>query len=260
MKSRLIGMGLMVVLMAAGSAWAASVSITVSGACDNYYSAAVYGPGGTMVTGSDIGTPNQDAQQWRTTQQATFSGSSDMAYVFAVVGHNYYADLADYGTSSNPAAFLGEIKDSSGRSVVTAPNTSWYVWYAGGVDLTDGSGNPITPPVDNQGRTWQNPAYNMATAILSGETVSRWHVATQLSDPLAPNGIGPWGFHDGISADAKWIWGDNAGWTYGSGGQVDTPVYMRTMFAVPEPITMIGAFMGISSLGMYIRKRTKVTA
>lgn len=30
--------------------------------------------------------------------------------------------------------------------------------------------------------------------------------------------------------------------------------------SVPEPLTMIGAFLGISSLGAYIRKRTKATA
>lgn len=34
----------------------------------------------------------------------------------------------------------------------------------------------------------------------------------------------------------------------------------RSSAPVPEPITMIGAFMGISGLGMYVRKRTKVTA
>jgi hypothetical protein len=52
-------------------------------------------------------------------------------------------------------------------------------------------------------------------------------------DAYASNGDGPWGFRNGISADAKWIW-TNDGMDLYTARYFSTPV-----INIPEPITII---------------------
>lgn len=81
----------------------------------------------------------------------------------------------------------------------------------------------------------------------------------------------PWGieslaFNGMLDATGNW-WGDPTGPTHsgnpgGTGDAVSDYVDYGNFLAapIPEPVTMLGVFLGVSGIGAYLRKRTKAAA
>jgi protein with PEP-CTERM/exosortase system signal len=75
--------------------------------------------------------------------------------------------------------------------------------------------------------------------------------SSNISD-FGANGVGPWGYHPAISADADWIW-------YGQGGLTNdsyfsTEISAQSAAAVPDGGTTLG-LLGLSLLGLVTLRR-----
>jgi hypothetical protein len=221
---------MLLILAGAGVASAgtseAILSVSVS-TTDNYYNLYVADGGPTKTLVAE-GFPGN----WQTANVVT--GLSLPVKVITVDAWN--DDVSMPPGSNNPAAFLATFTTDQG--VIRTGDAGWKVFVVN-------TANPV--PTD-----WQLSTYNTSSN-------TNWVPATS----IAKYGTDIWG--NGVSGfsdyDAYWIWSTNNGRT-NVGNAVDQHVLLRLDISgvgstpVPEPLTMVSAFLAIAGLGGYIRRRT----
>lgn len=192
---------------------------------------------GSFETGDYTGNP--DFQ--------TLGNGSSAIDGWTVIGSvdwiNHYWQPAD---GSRSVDLDGNFPGGVAQTFDTTPGQTYHVSFAL-------SGNPDGPPT-----------VKVAVAT-AGTVINKEFQFTVSPDQTKQNMMWqPYGFNftagEGRTTTISFMGGTENPGCYGAAlDNVSVTPTLNSM-PVPEPITMIGAFMGLSGLGLYVRKRTKVAA
>jgi len=290
MNVRRIVISAAAIVLLAVQASAVSVKVVTWSTNDNYYQLYVDGVlkidrGGTNPNEEGELTQGQD---WGTPLQLDIDTELGMIHQIAVRGIDAHVNtpgLVDH------AGFLFQVDAGSGnvfaetgtRYILTGDANTWLMYYGdqtymdadtgqGAIARRDSAINRsrwIGPP-DDEGEAWDivdgdgggtgdgNGLYGDLDWTQLGYDDSGWDPSPP---KVAKNGQSPWGPISNISTDAYWLWTDDfedANSSSPDPSHPDTPVFFRLSFTpvpVPEPLTMLGIFLGLGSIGVYIRRR-----
>ncbi|MBM4107644.1 MAG: hypothetical protein FJ255_02350 [Phycisphaerae bacterium] len=217
-------------MLAAGVACAPSLAAdnwTIHMTVDNQFSAWF---GNSMQTTLAVGSGNS----WPTTYTFNVGGANPTDYF-------YVATSSDHSAAQG---FIGEFHNvTQGYQFLTGLSGNWEVFPAGRyLQQLFGMTNPWPASV-------MPTQAQIDSAITYATTLGLWIPPT--SFPGYTNGVGPWGFRPGISANAHWIWHRDPN---GPANPL-TPGYNHEEFlvfrvpGVPSPVTALPlALMGVFGL------------
>lgn len=220
------GMLVFAVCSMGASAWGDDWVIHAT--CDNQF-AAYFG----TATGTNFFAG--DGNSWPTTYTYTATGRNPNDYI-------YVATASDQSTAQG---FIADFTNTTtGRTTITG-DSLWEVFPAGAFLAELGMGPGPWPaslmPTQTQ----------VDTAIAYATSHNLWR-APGLG---GVNGVGPWGFRPGISAEARWIWNNSNGSPDPTQGSVNHDEFLvfRVTGAAPEPGAM--ALLGLAGAVMSRRRR-----
>ncbi len=204
-------------LLLANSASAITFDATVT--ADNHYAIYAGNESGVSFIGrNEVGSSgNPGTYNWSLPESFSFD-----------VDPGDYIYVAAWSDDRVAQGWIGQFL--SGDSTILSNTSDWEVYLTFN-DLDTGSPAPTEDEL---------------AAEISGAS---WASVSNYID----HGSGPWGYIDGISQDADWIWGSSllGGSDYG-----EYQIFRTKIDPVPEPATIILSTLGLLGMGV-VRKRKK---